>query len=229
MARLLVVRMRAGELTRAHVELAAYCGHEGARLVTPEEPWEFCDSPPLDTWLKGLRSTAKPLPNVQGKGERECPAPCKNGQRLHISQATGSWGMHSEHACVTCHGTGRVPYTVPASRYVMALAAVAAARVALVADAASYSRRYPASAVPGLVLFPQTRAADAAERWLREPTAEHEQAWEDAVSRVTGHDRLNVIAVRAPRQVAPSAEVQLAGVDAAREAISAALIKWALA
>ena len=230
----LVARMRAGELTRSHVELAAYCGDEASRLLVPKPCvgdhedggcvdgdvcWEHQTFLDFDVWLEGIRSTAKNLPDVQGMGDRECPDPCKNGQRLHISQATGSWGMHSEHACETCHSTGRVPYTVPAPRYAMALAAVAAARVAF--DVWADVRAYDGPDVRSTI--------EAAEAWLQEPTQERLEAWRKLGLPLIGPGLPPWISGPNGGHADSILEaVTAAGEQPVREAISRALIKWAL-
>lgn len=40
-ARALVERVRRGDLTQERLELAAYCGHEGARVACPEAGWSW--------------------------------------------------------------------------------------------------------------------------------------------------------------------------------------------
>ena len=232
MARLLVVRMRAGELTRAHVELAAYCGHEGARLVTPEKPWELCDSPPLDTWLKGLRSTAKILPDVQGKGE-EC---YELGQDPLRHSPVCEPHMASL-LCPICNGTGHVPYTVPAERYVMALAAVAAARVAWQAqcrcgppgqgDTLSAEHYEPCQLA--------RNAFSAAEAWLACPCEERLIPWATTMTHrvplwvpFPPHHDYERNGLAHDYQDCVSIAARLAGEQPVREAICSALIEWAL-
>ena len=66
-AALLRERLRAGTLSLERLELAAYCGHEGARLLTPAREWSEAMrkglvTPPgvllvpdqLDDWVSGL-------------------------------------------------------------------------------------------------------------------------------------------------------------------------------
>lgn len=149
----LVVRMRSGKLTREQIELLAYLGDEGARLVLDwgerNLPVGTVYSVPrgsfggalgaancmeadkdLATFIDTLRVAVKPLPNVTGKGERNCLTCSGTGWRqnplLPRETPCRDCTLMSAHGNVSRHG--RVPYETPAPRYALILAAHAAGR-----------------------------------------------------------------------------------------------------
>ena len=89
----LLERVRVGDLTQERLELAAYCGHEGARRAYGCEP---SASPDSENWLGGLADRGK---EVRVRSAWTCAqlvlASCELGQfRLCAEQVTallGEW------------------------------------------------------------------------------------------------------------------------------------------
>lgn len=94
----LLARVRSGTLSRERLELAAYCGHEGALAVAPPDPISLAwiSAPSLDRWLEGL--TGWPWREV-----------------LLVRAARAASGLATEHALAPLRGSGLMHFT-PALR-----------------------------------------------------------------------------------------------------------------
>ena len=170
--RLLVERLRAGQITRAAVRAAAYLGDVAARsaLGGPAECGaihfigERCgDLKSSSSWLTGLTRLFAALPVESGVPCGDC-----QGNRWTWRGFAGDL-RETPVPCHDCNGTGRRKVTTPGERLWSVRAACAVAR------AVTCCGRMHCAA--GLLRCNAREAVVAAEAWCVEPTEERHRAW----------------------------------------------------
>lgn len=229
---LLCERLRAG-LDPGRVELAAYAGHEGARLAIGWERPSNCDCLAMsavlgdaveyhreESWDPASGLTASDRHYTWCPGSRRYRHPQDTARFSHWLRGLSRWGAEAQ-----------------------VRAAIAAARVALPvwehADAGQTEGGYRLE-VENIDMQGGTaprRAIEAAEAWVACQCEEHIQAWRTTCSLVAmgRHPWLpHALTADSPERAASlvgsiAAAARLAGEAPVREGIQRALIEWSLA
>lgn len=231
-ARVLVARLRSGDLTHERLELAAYCGDEAAREIAPlsgikhpakryEDRCEACDDLGAQTVMVNGVAALDPCP---------CLDP-SNWRFVLWLDGIARWGSR-----------------------VLVRASVAAARTAYprwIAHEETQTRMLsirPGETAPEAAArqwredtIRPLGALDAAEMWLRCPCARHEDEWLAAshavhLETVPWSHRFAWVPTgpwahdpdHGHNREAPQHAARIAGEQAVREAICEALTSWAL-
>jgi hypothetical protein len=219
--RALTERLRAGTLTRERLELAAFCGHQAAAAGL--QP--FADDPYV------------------ASGEPTACTPCVAESRRNYTFADdGSWWClkhaHEHHDLkLWLRGLSRWADVGPAPGWVLVLASVAAARVALPYAERGLVHRDGRPVADDQTFLAPRRAIQAAEAWLACPCEEHERAVVSAGggspgSRITFYEGPAILlrswGIKEQWEQAVFRASELAGESPVLNAIRSSLIEWSL-